>query len=710
MRPISLPEASGPCQTSQSPVASKDHRPGAAAGGQVEHFVIHSQRGGAPTPCRGEAKRMLEKRHCTALRQPSYPAAHGPGKHGGAKSARGKGTWTSSGHIISQSTSPRSAADNEAAQEQEGTEKERERPFAGETAETSATGDAVAPNISEELRRQNEELRLQVQAMREEQLFTAELHSQVIANIVRERNGLEEKLQGLQAQVGGSSAQSFVDSQGHTAVAGGPTPKGHQLNPATSAEMPAVGAWAAEVQKTGALFYSEAGDSGAAVAPSNVGGQDDASVSPGTPVPPRCAGACATTKQWEPATIVVPCGGNPVPGTSSPPTPQRQVSYSSFSPPVPPPSATATRPGQNQLGKVNATGSPMAARERPGTAVAPESAVGKEVPTRNANDCSCAAPAVGGRPPVVPGLSRAASWQPLPRSPQSLAAGGLPAPAEPTVAAAATHRRQSPLQTHCLPPRPSPICSNGWLQGAPMFAAVLVHPPCRRQGEPLHKKVASGAASPDPGIRAPTFRAMGAPPPPMTPAVIPIVRVPSSRCLTPQVQAAPNAGGPAGHDSVRNPGSLVAPPGGVSATPAAGGEVGEERGEGGGCGGHPLTSCGSRARLVPASPAAGAISPGAPPPTVVRLLSKTPSAPCLASAAVVSTAHHNRQHTYRAQGAPAAVTAAPTVLKMHLASSPGITTSRPPPQREVSCGAVRRGAGGEPCADVLGAGCLDGAD
>jgi len=50
------------------------------------------------------------------------------------------------------------------------------------------------------LRKENEELRLQVQALREEQSRTAELHSQVIATIVKKNNDLEDWLMNLRSR------------------------------------------------------------------------------------------------------------------------------------------------------------------------------------------------------------------------------------------------------------------------------------------------------------------------------------------------------------------------------------------------------------------------------------------------------------------------------------------------------------------------------
>jgi len=50
------------------------------------------------------------------------------------------------------------------------------------------------PAHRDQLRRENEDLRLQVEAMREEHRYSADLYSQVIADIVREKNELEERL------------------------------------------------------------------------------------------------------------------------------------------------------------------------------------------------------------------------------------------------------------------------------------------------------------------------------------------------------------------------------------------------------------------------------------------------------------------------------------------------------------------------------------
>jgi len=56
-------------------------------------------------------------------------------------------------------------------------------------------------STAEDLRRENEELRMQVQALRDERVYTAEQHAQVIATVVKERNELAEQLKAAQNDV-----------------------------------------------------------------------------------------------------------------------------------------------------------------------------------------------------------------------------------------------------------------------------------------------------------------------------------------------------------------------------------------------------------------------------------------------------------------------------------------------------------------------------
>mmetsp|Transcript_117959 Transcript_117959/g.263773 ORF Transcript_117959/g.263773 Transcript_117959/m.263773 type:complete len:666 (+) Transcript_117959:94-2091(+) len=212
-----------------------------SGGKQVEHFVIHSQRGGhsMATPCRNERKRPTPSAVDSRRRTGVGPSSPGRRARPTSRSGASQGQWRDDIAAIPSVSRQASALQGAAPQGPEAQPAVVRAPDARhETLET----DEVP---QEKLRRENEALRLQLQALREEQLYTAELHSQVIACIVKERNDLEDKLQGRHGrsdntsrtaseaiaseEIAGATAEAVVeDDVSHLAAHGGSTAAGEE--------------------------------------------------------------------------------------------------------------------------------------------------------------------------------------------------------------------------------------------------------------------------------------------------------------------------------------------------------------------------------------------------------------------------------------------------------------------------------------------------
>lgn len=191
-------------ERSASPGASVDSQP--QGPGKAEHFVIHSQRGPAPrtsSPSQSEVSKRNNRRAVS----PSNSSPGTPGRRRIAAAAQPR-----SGSIAARPATavlPGCAGTGRGARQEL---RSSSPPPASCASLESSFQDAVAPSWAsrssavpsrktmmgrgsdEDLRRENEELRQQVQALREEQLHQAELNLQVIARMVHQRNHLEEQL------------------------------------------------------------------------------------------------------------------------------------------------------------------------------------------------------------------------------------------------------------------------------------------------------------------------------------------------------------------------------------------------------------------------------------------------------------------------------------------------------------------------------------
>jgi len=252
-----------------------------SASGEVESYVIHTHRGsrtpgspscgGSPGGCRAEARRS----GCADRRRAAAP--RGGGGAPGSRMARGGGV--AAGVLAG----PRAGRPAAAAADPGDCGATPASPSSAAPSTIVAAGSPGSPGLEarsaaapaqpaeapqEQLRRENEELRLQVRALRDEQAFTAELHSQVIASVVRERNELVEKLQGAQDAHG--RAVGGDEEEGGDRSTGGAVEALAVHSPdsfATEAPVPQVDEAEEALPTTARAEEEEAAEGGAALSP-----------------------------------------------------------------------------------------------------------------------------------------------------------------------------------------------------------------------------------------------------------------------------------------------------------------------------------------------------------------------------------------------------------------------------------------------------------
>jgi hypothetical protein len=188
---------------------------------QAEQYVIHTQRGPSG---KADLKRPTDRRH-NGLHA---SGAIGSPRRRTTRQASSKNTPTSGNRgdgavheKIKPRGSPARGSPHKNASPSHG------RPCATVVEVAAPPSSSPSRATEQELWKQNEELRLQVQAMRDEQKYTAELHSQVIANVVKERNELVKELEAERANhsthVSGDGMEALVaDTTIGTASAGKP--------------------------------------------------------------------------------------------------------------------------------------------------------------------------------------------------------------------------------------------------------------------------------------------------------------------------------------------------------------------------------------------------------------------------------------------------------------------------------------------------------
>lgn len=199
-----------------SPPSPPPHDPALSSASQAEHFSIHTARGSAreaqpqeTKPPWGGRGRVVPpavssspgRRASPSSSRSSRPLARS-GSAGSPSRQLGRGASSSSSSSLPAAASAHTLSSCAVPSHKVPVTASSAALPPAEAESASARSEDTRPSKSvesQEILRENEQLRLHVQALRDEQLYTAELHSQVIAEVVKERNDLVEKLEAARA-------------------------------------------------------------------------------------------------------------------------------------------------------------------------------------------------------------------------------------------------------------------------------------------------------------------------------------------------------------------------------------------------------------------------------------------------------------------------------------------------------------------------------